>query len=85
VTNHALSRSLSTEPCILDASYNIIFDVGVKLIWNVDVLTIAEAHVWKVDDHHHQSLPIYNLSFTQIKNFEDVGIKFIIGRAADTS
>jgi hypothetical protein len=85
VTDHALGRSLSAKSCILDASDHIFFDVGVKLIWDVNVLTIAKAHVWEVYHHHHQSFFVYNLSFAQIKYFEDIGIKFIIGRAAYAS
>jgi hypothetical protein len=78
VTNHAefeLEFSiLFLDPLQLHTFYNIFLDIDIKLIRNIDVLTIAEAHIRKVNDHHHYGLFINQLGFLQIKYFENVGI-----------
>lgn len=59
-----------------------VTDVCVKLIWSVNILIIAEAHVWHIDEHHNNFILANVLRLTKVKHLENIEIQNFVFRSA---
>jgi hypothetical protein len=63
---------------VFDTIDDRIFDIQIKSIGQVDVLTRAEAHIRKINEHHYELVLSDALTFSNIKHLVNDVIKLAL-------